>query len=156
MSGTNVRGEICVPRIGLARYPMAFSFFKLPVQPCGSYNALCRNVPRVDLDDAYLNRAEAIAGHQLAKAGFRLANLLNRIWTAPVSPSDVPRAANSASAEVVSSQTVAGQIVGNRRSKIYAWPECGTYDRMSTQNRVLFPSREAAEQAGYRAAFNCP
>jgi deoxyribonuclease-1 len=85
-----------------------------------------------------------------------LANLLNGIWTAPISPSDATRAANSAPAQVVSSQTVAGQIVGNRRSKIYAWPACGSYDRMAPQNRVVFASREAAEQAGYRAAFNCP
>ena len=27
---------------------------------------------------------------------------------------------------------------------------------MAPQNRVVFPSREAAEQAGYRAAYNCP
>jgi len=31
-----------------------------------------------------------------------------------------------------------------------------TYDTMAPQNRVVFPSRGAAEQAGYRAAYNCP
>ena len=49
-----------------------------------------------------------------------------------------------------------GQIIGNRRSKIYAWPGCGTYDKMAPENRVLFPSREAADQQGYRVARNCP
>jgi hypothetical protein len=133
-----------------------YGALKLPVEACGSANALCRNEPRVEIDDAYLDRADAIAGHQLAKAGFRLASLLTGIWTEPVSPSDATRAANSAPAEVSSSQAVAGKIVGNRRSKIYAWPACGSYDRMAPQNRVVFASREAAEQAGYRAAFNCP
>jgi phosphatidylserine/phosphatidylglycerophosphate/cardiolipin synthase-like enzyme len=48
------------------------------------------------------------------------------------------------------------QVIGNRRSHIYAWPGCGSYDKMSHANRVEFRSREAAEQAGYRAAKNCP
>jgi Metal binding domain of Ada len=94
-----------------------------------------------------------IAGHQLAKAGFRLASLLNGIWVQPVSPNDVTRAANSAPAQLPSSMTDSGAIVGNRRSRIYAWPGCGSYDTMAPQNRVVFPSRDAAEQAGYRAAY---
>ncbi len=49
-----------------------------------------------------------------------------------------------------------GSIVGNRKSKIYAWPGCGSYDTMSPANRVEFRSREAADAAGYRAAKNCP
>jgi phosphatidylserine/phosphatidylglycerophosphate/cardiolipin synthase-like enzyme len=49
-----------------------------------------------------------------------------------------------------------GSIVGNRKSKIYAWPGCESYDTMSPTNRVQFPSREAADAAGYRAANNCP
>jgi hypothetical protein len=137
-----------------------YGALKIYVEPCEPRDALCRNGPendpKVDLDDAYLDRAEVIAGHQLTKAGFRLASLLNEIWTSPVSANDAARAANSAAAEVPSSQEVAGTIVGNRNSKIYAWPACGTYDRMAPKNRVVFPSREAAEQAGYRAAFNCP
>jgi phosphatidylserine/phosphatidylglycerophosphate/cardiolipin synthase-like enzyme len=48
------------------------------------------------------------------------------------------------------------QVIGNRRSQIYAWPGCGSYDKMSPANRIEFRSREAAEQAGYRAAKNCP
>jgi phosphatidylserine/phosphatidylglycerophosphate/cardiolipin synthase-like enzyme len=48
------------------------------------------------------------------------------------------------------------QVIGNKRSRIYAWPGCGSYDKMSPANRVEFRSREAAEQAGYRAAKNCP
>jgi len=49
-----------------------------------------------------------------------------------------------------------GPIVGNRRSHIYAWRGCGSYDTMAPQNRVVFPSAQAAETAGYRAAHNCP
>ncbi|HUO05177.1 MAG TPA: phospholipase D family protein [Candidatus Binataceae bacterium] len=48
-----------------------------------------------------------------------------------------------------------GQVVGNRRSRIFAWPGCASYDRMSPENRVIFQSREAAEAAGFRAAKNC-
>jgi phosphatidylserine/phosphatidylglycerophosphate/cardiolipin synthase-like enzyme len=52
--------------------------------------------------------------------------------------------------------TPTGPIVGNRRSLVYAWPGCASYDTMAPQNRVVFPSRQAAEGAGYRQAGNCP
>lgn len=48
-----------------------------------------------------------------------------------------------------------GPIVGNRRSRIYEWPGCPFYDKLSPANRVEFASAAAAEQAGYRAARNC-
>jgi hypothetical protein len=100
-----------------------------------------------------MDYADEVAGHQLAKAGFRLASLLNEIWVQPIGPNDVTPA-NSAPTQGFSSN--AGPIVGNRRSKIYAWPGCGSYDTMAPQNRVVFASRHAAEQARYRAAYNCP
>jgi endonuclease YncB( thermonuclease family) len=46
-------------------------------------------------------------------------------------------------------------IIGNRRSKVYHWPGCPDYDKVSGKNRVTFPSREAAEHAGYQPAGNC-
>ena len=52
--------------------------------------------------------------------------------------------------------TPGGPIVGNRRSLVYAWPGCASYDTMAPQNRVVFASRQAAEVAGYRQAGNCP
>ena len=48
-----------------------------------------------------------------------------------------------------------GPIIGNRRSRIYEWPGCPAYDKISTGNRVQFANEQAAEQAGYRAAHNC-
>jgi hypothetical protein len=132
-----------------------YTALHIPVEPCES-DVLCSNRPQVDLNSAYMDHAELVAGHQLAKAGFRLASLLNGIWLQPDGRNNVPGAANSAPAQVLSSKAVASQIVGNRRSKIYAWPGCGSYDTMAPQNRVMFPSRNAAEQAGYRAAYNCP
>jgi hypothetical protein len=126
----------------------------IPVEPCESH-ALCDIKPEVALSPAYMDHAEVIAGHQLAKAGFRLASLLNEIWPQPVSANEVAPA-NSAPAQALASTTTAGQVVGNRRSRIYAWPGCGSYDSMAPQNRVVFPTREAAQQAGYRAAYNCP
>ncbi len=130
-----------------------YAALQIPVEPCDPPAALCSHEPEVSLNSAYMDHANVIAGHQLAKAGFRLANLLNEIWVQPVGPNDLTRAENSAPGQVLSSKTVAGQIVGNRRSKIYAWPRCGSYDRMAPQNRVVFPSRNAAEQAGYRVAY---
>ena len=49
-----------------------------------------------------------------------------------------------------------GQIVGNKKSKIYRAPGCPGYNSVSAANRVTFKSEEAAEAAGYRKAKNCP
>lgn len=48
-------------------------------------------------------------------------------------------------------------IWGNRRSKIYHWRGCPNYPRQPEPGPhwQAFPTREAAEQAGYRAARNC-
>jgi endonuclease YncB( thermonuclease family) len=46
-------------------------------------------------------------------------------------------------------------IRGNKRSMIYHWPGCPNYDDIAMHNRILFSTREEAEQAGYRAARNC-
>jgi|HubBroStandDraft_1064217.scaffolds.fasta_scaffold120408_1 hypothetical protein len=131
-----------------------YATLQIPVEPCESDNRLCRTQPEVDLNSAYMGKAEVIAGHQLAKAGFRLASLLNTIWTEPVGPDEGSRSAN-APARILSSQAVLGQIIGNRRCHIYAWPGSGSYDTMAPKNRVMFADREAAEQAGYRPAHNC-
>jgi nuclease S1 len=135
-----------------------YGALRIPIEPCQPTADACVNPAgrTVELDSTYLDHADVVAGHQLAKAGFRLASLLNEIWTQPVATSDPKPAANSYLAPLPSTNTAVGQIIGNRRSKIYAWPGCGTYDKMAPENRVLFPSREAAEQAGYRAARNCP
>jgi hypothetical protein len=135
-----------------------YTALQIPIEPCQPTANLCINPAGhpVELDSTYLDNADVLAGHQLAKAGFRLASLLNETWTQPVAANDVPPASSSAPATVAASNLSTGQIVGNRRSKIYAWPGCGTYDKMSAENRVEFLSREAAEQQGYRAARNCP
>jgi hypothetical protein len=135
-----------------------YGALQIPIEPCQPTNNACVNPAGrpVELDSSYMNRADALAGHQLAKAGFRLASLLNEIWTQPARPTDSTRAPNPVLAPLASMTNPVGQIIGNRRSKIYAWPGCGTYDKMAPENRVLFPSREAADQQGYRAARNCP
>jgi len=55
-----------------------------------------------------------------------------------------------------SKKTSPGAVVGNRKSHIYQWPGCPNYNDIAPYNRVEFPSAAAAEQAGYRAARNCP
>src|SRR5271156_2955488 len=77
-----------------------YAALKIPIEPCQP--DLCLNPlgRPLELDSTYLDHADTIAGHQLAKAGFRLASLLNEIWTQPVVPSD---ATHAAAAPVVSS-----------------------------------------------------
>lgn len=49
----------------------------------------------------------------------------------------------------------AGTVIGNQNNKIYHWPGCPDYGKVSAQHRVLFSTREAAVGAGYRPASNC-
>jgi hypothetical protein len=130
---------------------------RIPVEPCEPPAGLCGNEPDVGLSSTYMDQAEVIAGHQLARAGFRLASLLNGIWRQPIvaGGNEVVRSASSAGGASASVKPM-GPIVANRRSRIYAWPGCKSYDTMAPQNRVVFPNSHAAEQAGYRAAYNCP
>jgi len=55
-----------------------------------------------------------------------------------------------------SSEPSSGAVVGNSRSHIFEWPGCPYYSDISPDNRVPFPSPQAAEAAGYRPAHNCP
>jgi hypothetical protein len=65
------------------------------------------------------------------------------------------RASSTAAAAPAAVSSTAEPIIGNRRSKVYPWSGCPDYDKVSSQNRVTFSSRESAEQAGYRPAGNC-
>jgi micrococcal nuclease len=47
-------------------------------------------------------------------------------------------------------------VIGNRRSHIYHRIDCPGYDLIAEDHRIAFVSVEAAEQAGYRVARNCP
>ena len=59
-----------------------YQALRIPVEPCEPGVNSCVHAPGgpVKLDDAYMSTAATIAGQQLAKAGFRLASLLNSIW----------------------------------------------------------------------------
>ena len=66
-----------------------------------------------------------------------------------------PEATHAAAPPASTTSSPVGPIIGNQRSKVYHWPGCLDYAKVSAKNRVAFPSREAAEQAGYRPAGNC-
>lgn len=133
----------------------------IPVEACEPEVISCANAPAgvIHLDSSYMDRESVVAGHQLAKAGFRLAGLLNTMWVSPVSAAEAAHEVPNPSAAGVTkgpaAQSVSGPVVGNRRSRIYAWPQCRSYDKMEPHNRVIFPTREAAEGAGYRPARDC-
>jgi endonuclease YncB( thermonuclease family) len=66
------------------------------------------------------------------------------------------RASSQAAAAPANEPSSLGAIIGNKRSKIYHEPTCPEYEKVSSQNRVTFQSREEAEHAGYRRARTCP
>jgi micrococcal nuclease len=48
-----------------------------------------------------------------------------------------------------------GRIIGNRRSKIYHYPDCPSYSAVSPRNAVHFDSGDDARKSGFRPAKNC-
>src|SRR5216684_4030803 len=79
----------------------------------------------------------------------------------PVQPQDFRHGTNSSllldpKGCRTSSEPTSGPVVGNSRSHIFEWPGCPYYSDISPDNRVPFPSPQAAEAAGYRPAHNCP
>lgn len=46
-------------------------------------------------------------------------------------------------------------IIGNRRSHVYHFSNCPGVYQMSMDNRVIFPSQEAAEDDGYKPCEQC-
>lgn len=52
------------------------------------------------------------------------------------------------------SDSVKGQIIGNKNSKIYHVPGGGSYGKVSEENRVYFATETDAQKAGYRKAKN--
>ena len=97
-------------------------------------------------DDTTLANLEAQA--RMARRG---------LWAdaSPVPPWEWRKQRRTGTIGAAPTSSSQGTIIGNRRSKIYHWPGCPSYDKVSLKNRVPFPSREAAEAAGYRAARNC-
>jgi hypothetical protein len=79
----------------------------------------------------------------------------------PVEPQDFRHGTHSpflfdANGCRTSSEPASGTVVGNARTRIFEWPACPYYASIAPDNRVPFPSPQAAEQAGYRPAHNCP
>ncbi|HYG80455.1 MAG TPA: thermonuclease family protein [Pyrinomonadaceae bacterium] len=64
--------------------------------------------------------------------------------------------AAEASADAAETTAAAGEIIGNKNSKIYHRPDCPGYKSVSEKNQVKFKTVAEAEAAGFRAAKNCP
>ncbi len=67
-----------------------------------------------------------------------------------------PRPASRPMAQNASPLPGASDVIGNRRSHIYYRVDCPGYHAVAEGNRIAFVTVEAAEQAGYRVAGNCP
>ncbi len=105
------------------------------------------------------NAENLVTIHDAALAGQYTANWQKHLEHSE--PYGTSATANASSAQRTAAAgephpTHQGAVRGNKRSRIYQWPGCSSYDAISEQNRVEFPSAQAAEAAGYRPAHNCP
>jgi hypothetical protein len=59
-----------------------YDALRIPLEPCEPKIRSCLDAPKetVNVDQSYIEHESHIAGEQLAKAGFALADLLNDIW----------------------------------------------------------------------------
>lgn len=83
------------------------------------------------------------------------------LWSIPnpIAPWNFRYPQNNANSNNTSSgaqSSSSGQIIGNKNSGIYHFPNCPSYNQVSEKNRVYFKTSEEAEKAGYRKARNCP
>jgi competence protein ComEC len=62
--------------------------------------------------------------------------------------------AQARAAQVQTAPSVA-QVVGSRRAQVFHRPDCAAVRQMQPENRISFPSREAALAAGRRPAADC-
>lgn len=82
---------------------------------------------------------------------------LQRKQVPDVADFDCPGQTSSSPALGVSSGTTTpAPIIGNKRSYMYHRADCPNYAKVLQGNRVDFATAEAAEDAGYRLAGNCP
>ena len=84
-----------------------------------------------------------------------IANAYMRNWNDHLAHSRTPGPGPTAE-DAVKPKLIDGQVVGNKSTRIFAWPGCASFDTMAPGHRVVFANRQAAESAGYRAAKNCP
>lgn len=73
--------------------------------------------------------------------------IFTRLPSAPVTPVNVPPKAEKKATDQ--------RIRGNRNSKIYHFPDCPGYNRISSKNVEMFSDAASAQAAGYSMAKNC-
>jgi S1/P1 nuclease len=103
----------------------------------------------------YIPTVKPLAERRIVLAGYRLADVLRRLFAqegTPIAPAPAPPVPTRATPASV----VSGDIRGNRNSHIYHLPGCPGYESMRPTNIVPFPTEAEAQQAGYRKANNCP
>jgi endonuclease YncB( thermonuclease family)/methylphosphotriester-DNA--protein-cysteine methyltransferase len=96
---------------------------------------------------------------QAAKPATRSTAPVRSAATEDESPS-IPSVATIRADPMLSSGTPApgsadANIIGNKNSKIYHFPGCSSYGKVSEKNQVKFDTAADAERAGYKLAGNC-
>lgn len=54
-----------------------------------------------------------------------------------------------------SEETVSEVVVASKRGKNYYFPSCAGAKKIVEENKIVFPSVDEAEKAGYKLAVNC-
>lgn len=78
------------------------------------------------------------------------------VVSTPVEVTELVEAIQAEEALVEEGSGEPTNIVGNKNSHIFHLSTCSGAKRMAERNKVYFASMQAALDAGYRAAGNCP
>jgi len=91
-------------------------------------------------------------GSSARKSGVQGGQPLERIWAQPVNSNDATRAANSRPCSGLSSRPTLDKSSGIDAARFTRGPDAAATTDGAAE-RVVVPNRDAAEQAGYRAAL---
>ena len=137
-----------------------YAALHIPIEPANppSMPASIRTGRPVELDSAYLDQADALAGHQLAKAGFRLASLLNEIWTQPVcSERHAACVANPVLGSIAAIERRSpARSLAIGEARFTHGPDAAPTTRWRPRIASSSQAAKPPNKQGYRAARNCP
>lgn len=79
-----------------------------------------------------------------------------KVYQSGVQAASAVLGASTASSPKASASTGEGVYVASKNGSKYYLPSCSGAKRINEENKIWFPTKEAAEASGYGPAANCP
>jgi len=130
----------------------------IPIEPCQPTINACLNPAGRPIETGlflYESR-NTLAGHQMAKAGFRLASLLNEIWTQPAGPTDATRATNPVLAPLLRRRIPSARLSAIDAARFTRGPVVRPTTRWRSRIACYSQAAKPLTKQGIGWSANCP